>query len=325
MAKHLTQDERDLIAELDRLQLGPTEIGRRLNRHHSVIARELRRNRSDDGRYRAAAAHQAAIRRRKERPMVRKMERQEISAAVQRALHSDWSPDQISGRLRQQFPDQPTRWVSAKTISTWIRHDTHRLLWESHLRRRGKAPSRRKTTPLPENQRIDGRPDIIESRTRVGDHECDTVLGPPGTGGLATMVDRTTRLLTMTTIQTKHADHVAERMKKRLSRSHCQPVRSLTFDNGTEFAKHQRVAKPHAASVFFAKPGCPYQRGTNENTNGLIRQYFPKGQPLNTISEQHCRKVESLINNRPRRCLGYKSPTEVNAELTTKSPRVSDS
>ena len=253
------------------------------------------------------------------------MDRPEIFGAVQSGLHHDWSPDEISGRLRQQFPKDLARRISAKTIYSWIRQDSHRTLWKSHLRRRGKAPSRRKKAPLPENQRIANRPDIIERRTRAGDLECDTVLGPPGTGGIATMVDRTTRKLIMTTIRSKHADHVATRMIKRLKKATRLPVHSLTFDNGTEFAEHDRVAKALQATVFFARPGCPYQRGTNENTNGLIRQYFPKGQPLNTVSEQRCRQVELIINNRPRKCLGYRTPNELDAQFAATRLRISDS
>jgi transposase, IS30 family len=325
MAKHITMEERDQIADLVRRRLKPSEIALRMNRHHSVICRELKRNQSDDGQYHAAAAHQRAIRRRKERPLVRKMDRPEISGAVESGLHDDWSPDQISGRLRQQFPEDRKRWISAKTIYSWIRSDSHRSLWESHLRRRGKAPSRRKKAPLPENQRIRNRPDVIEARMRAGDFECDTVLGPPGTGGMATMVDRRTRKLIMTTIRTKHAGYVATRMMRRLRKATQLPVRSLTFDNGTEFADHQRLAKGLHAAVFFAQPGCPYQRGTNENTNGLIRQYFPKGQPLNTVSEQRCRQVEFLINNRPRECLGYRTPIELEALIANDDLRISDS
>ena len=126
MVKHLTSEDRDQIADLVQRNLGPTEIALRLNRHHSVIARELQRNKADDGRYYATAAHQKAVTRRQERPLVRKMDRPEIRSAVQRGLHHDWSPDQINGRMRQQFPDDPTQRVSATTIYTWLHDDPHR-------------------------------------------------------------------------------------------------------------------------------------------------------------------------------------------------------
>jgi transposase, IS30 family len=138
-------------------------------------------------------------------------------------------------------------------------------------------------------------------------------------------VDRFSRRLTMTKISHKHADHVAQRLIKRLKKSPDQPVHSMTFDNGTEFAECDKVAKRHQARLFFARPGCPQQRGTNENMNGLIRQYFPKGTEFNTVSPSRIRQVENLINDRPRRCLGYKTPNEVSRENCANPDCISDS
>ena len=325
MAKHLTLEERDRIAHLRSRGFSQAAIGEMLTRDPSVISRELRRNSSDEGPYYAATAHHKSGQRRKDRPLERKMDRPQIRSAVQRGLHKDWSPDQIRGWQRRHFPTDPTQWVSATTIYTWIRQDEHQAMWKAHLRRRGKAAVRRKTPPRPENQRISSRPEIIEQRGRQGDLEGDTVLGPPGTGGIITMVDRATRLLTMAKIESKNADHVAQRLKRRLKKTPHQPVRSMTFDNGTEFASCHKVAKTLRARLFFARPGCPYQRGTNENTNGLIRQYFPKGTPLNTVTGHQVRRVERLINNRPRRCLDYMTPLEASAKQQPSPPCLSDS
>lgn len=325
MARHLTLEERDRIAYLRTRGFNQAAIAATLNRNPSVISRELKRNISDEGQYYAAAAHVRSSQRRRNRPLVRKMDLPQIRSAVQTGLHKDWSPDQIRGWQRRHFPADRTQWVSATTIYTWIRKDPHRALWESHLRRRGKAPARRKTPPRPENQRISSRPEIIEQRGRHGDLEGDTILGPPGTGGIATLVDRATRLLIMEKIESKNADHVAKRLKQRLKKTPHQPVRSMTFDNGTEFAACHRVAAAHQAPLFFAKPGCPYQRGTNENTNGLIRQYFPKGTPLNTVTSHQVRRVERLINNRPRRCLDYMTPLEASTQQQPLPACISDS
>ena len=325
MATHLTLEERDRIAYLKSRGFTQAAIAKALGRSPSVISRELRRNRADDGTYYGGVAQRRAAQRRAERSLVRKMDRPQIRSAVQRGLHHDWSPDQIAGRLRDDSPKDQSVWICASTIYSWIEKDEHRDLWKSHLRRRGKRPQRRKKTPRPEHQRIEGRPEVIETRGRLGDLEGDTVLGPPATGGVITMVDRLSRRLTMTKITRKNADHVAKRLEMRLKKSPDQPVHSMTFDNGTEFAECDKVAKRHQARLFFARPGCPQQRGTNENMNGLIRQYFPKGTAFNTVSPARVHRVENLINNRPRRCLGYKTPNEVSRENYANPDCISDS
>jgi IS30 family transposase len=325
MAKHLTLEERDRIAHLKSRGFTQAAIAKALGRSPSVISREVRRNHTEDGMYYGGVAQRRTAQRRAERPLDRKMDRPQIRSAVQRGLHHDWSPDQIAGRFRDDSPKDQSVWICASTIYSWIEKDEHRDLWKSHLRRRGKRPQRRRKTPRPEHQRIEGRPEVIETRGRLGDLEGDTVLGPPATGGVITMVDRLSRRLTMTKITRKNADHVAKRLEMRLKQSPDQPVHSMTFDNGTEFAECDKVAKRHQARLFFARPGCPQQRGTNENMNGLIRQYFPKGTEFNTVSPARIRQVENLINDRPRRCLGYKTPNEVSRENYADPDCISDS
>jgi IS30 family transposase len=284
------------------------EIAGAVGRCPSTISRELRRNRTD-GEYYAAQAQQEAERRRQERPLVRKMENPEINEAVRTGLTHEWAPEQIAGRMRQQDSD---RRVSSQTIYAWIKQDEDREHWESFLRRRGKRPCRRKNTATTgDAARIDQRPEVIEERLRLGDFEGDTVLGPPGTGGLATLVDRKSRFTIVVKVQSKNANHVHEKIKQRLKELDEQRRRSITFDNGTEFARCHRLEKHLGMELYFADPGCPYQRGTNENTNGLIRQYFPKGTDFRDISHSEVRQVEKLLNNRPRACLGFRTPAEV--------------
>jgi IS30 family transposase len=325
MAKHLSFEERDRIAHLRARGFTQAAIATSLARSPSVVSRELKRNRADDGTYYGGAAQRQAALRRAERPLQRKMDRPKIRSAVQDGLLNDWSPDQIAGRLRSGSSDDRSTWICATSIYNWIEKDERRSLWKSHLRRRGRRAQRRKKTVRPEHQRIEGRPEMIETRARLGDLEGDTVLGPPATGGVITLVDRVSRQLQMAKISHKHADHVAERMDALLKKSPDQPVHSVTVDNGTEFAKLAKVVKRHKAQLFFARPGCPQQRGTNENTNGLIRQYFPKGTEFNTVSHARIRQVQDLINNRPRRCLGYKTPNEVARDLKAKPNCISDS
>jgi transposase, IS30 family len=311
MAKHLTLDDRDRIAQLHHQGLEQQEIAKILGRSKATISRELRRNSTDDGPYLAGHAQQQAQRRRQERPILRRMDSPEINEAVRTGLAQQWSPEQIEGRLKRDHSDDPACCVSAQTIYNWVENDEHREHWKGFLRRRGKRPYRRKKTCSAEGARLADRPEIIEQRLRLGDFEGDTVLGPPGTGGLATLVDRKSRMTIIVKIQSKDADHVHARLKERLKQLDEERRHSITFDNGTEFARCHRLEKHLGIELYFADPGCPYQRGTNENTNGLIRQYFPKGTDFRNISHQKIREVENLLNNRPRECLDFRTPYEV--------------
>jgi IS30 family transposase len=308
---NLTVEERDSIAQLLHQGADQKEIARAVGRCPSTISRELRRNCTGDEYY-AAQAQRESERRRRERPLVRKMDDPQINEAVRSGLAQEWAPEQISGRLKQQGPDPLDRCVSPQTIYTWIKQDEDREHWESMLRRRGKRPCRRKNADAAcSAARIANRPQVIEERLRLGDFEGDTVLGPPGTGGLATLVDRKSRFSIIVKIQSKNADHVHGKLKQRLRELDEEHRHSITFDNGTEFARCHRLEKHLDMTLYFADPGCPYQRGTNENTNGLIRQYFPKGTDFRDVSHVEVRQVEKLLNSRPRECLGFRTPDEV--------------
>jgi transposase, IS30 family len=316
MASHLTLEERDRIAQLRHTGADQKEIANAVGRCPSTISRELQRNAAKDGYY-AGQAQRESERRRRERPITRKMDDPETNQTVRAGLARDWSPEQITGRMKQEHPDVADHRVSPQTIYAWIKQQPDRKHWESHLRRRGKRPYRRKNTATTgDAARIANRPEVIEERLRLGDFEGDTVLGPPGTGGLATLVDRQSRFTIIVKIQSKDANHVHEKLKQRLKELGEERRRSITFDNGTEFARCHRLEKHLGMQLYFADPGCPYQRGTNENTNGLIRQYFPKGTDFRDISHVEARRVENLLNNRPRDCLGYRTPAEVFFEKT---------
>lgn len=309
MPSHLTLEERDRISQLLNQGADQKEIALAVGRSPSTISRELRRNRTGSS-YFAGQAQREAERRRSERPLERKMDDPELNEFVRQGLTHEWSPEQIAGRLKQELPDSLDRQVSAQTIYTWINQDHHRAHWRTFLRRRGKRPSRRKK-PDGIGAPIDQRPEVIEQRLRLGDFEGDTILGPPGTGGLATMVDRKSRYTIIVKIRSKDADHVHQKLKERLRELDEERRHSITLDNGTEFARCHRLEKHLDLKLYFADPGCPYQRGTNENTNGLIRQYFPKGTEFRDISHHEVRRVEHLLNNRPRACLGFRTPNEV--------------
>lgn len=310
MACHLTLDERDRIAQLRHKGADQEEIATALGRAPSTISRELRRN-SSGGEYYAGLAQRKAERRRRERPLCRKMDDPQTNRIVRERLTQEWSPEQIEGRLKHEYPDDPDRCVSAQMIYSWIEQDEDCEHWRSFLRRRGKRPSRRKPVETGDAGRIVDRPQVIEDRMRLGDFEGDTVLGPPGTGGLATLVDRKSRYTIVLKVQSKQADHVHHRLRERLKELDEERRHSITFDNGTEFARCGRLEKHLGIKLYYADPGCPYQRGSNENTNGLIRQYFPKGTDFRDISHHEVRQAEKLLNNRPRECLGFRTPAEV--------------
>ena len=298
MARHLTKEERDRIAQLHHRGMLQSQIAEAVGRDPGTISRELGRNRVG-GEYFAAQAQDLSERRRRQRPLARKLDDPELNAVVRRGLAQEWSPEQIAGTQQLVHPADPRRCVSARTIYAWIERDQHKDHGKAFLRRRGKRPYRRKNaeTSCPA-ARIHNRPEVIEQRLRLGDFEGDTVLGPPGTGGVVTLVDRRSRLTIITKIQSQDANHVHPRIKQRLKELAEDRRHSITFDNGTEFARCQRLEKHLHLQLYFADPGCPYQRGANENTNGLIRQYFPKGTDFRTISHCEVRRVENLLNNR---------------------------
>jgi IS30 family transposase len=314
MAEHLTSQERDGIAQLHHQGYPQCRIAAELNRSPATISRELRRN-ATGGSYHAAQAQRRAERRRQERPLVRMMDRPDTSEFVRHGLANCWSPDQIAGRLRRVHPDEPERHLAPQTIYSWIAAQEREMRdhWRGFLRRRGRR-ARRKPENLEQvasHAAIANRPVAINERRRLGDLEGDTVLGPPGTGGVVTLVDRRSRYTIITKTKTKNARRVRQRIQLRLDRLAPQQRRSITFDNGTEFARCHLLERRLGLRVYFAQPGRPYQRGTNENTNGLIRQYFPKGTDFRGISHVAVADVENRLNDRPRACLGYSTPREV--------------
>ncbi len=312
MSQHLTAVERDRIAQLRGSGASQAEIAARLGRHASTISRELKRNATAEGEYLAAQAQQKAVLRRRHRPRLGKTERGAVDRTVRHLLARHCSPDQIAARMKLERPDRPSDCVSASTIYRWIRRSPHRRHWESFLRRRGRRPRKpRKKCVEQDKTRIAGRPAAIERREQLGHFEADTVLGQRGTGGLATFVCRRSRYTILFKIQHKRAEYLARKTRQRLRRLDPARRRSLTPDNGGEFARFEQLGRGLAMKIYWADPGRPFQRGTNENTNGLTRSFFPKGLDFRNVNHHDARLVENLLNNRPRKCLGYRTPREV--------------
>jgi transposase, IS30 family len=312
MASHLTLEEREVIAHMHRTGKMQTQIADRLGRSKSTISRELRRNHSRNG-YWAAAAQRRAERRRSERPWTAKMQRPEVRRYVADRLRRRWSPDQIAGRSRSEFPGDRRRQISPPTIYAWIRGEQDRgKHWQRYLRRLGrKRPEWEKRGRLPTTVSIDGRPAVVDRRGRFGDWEGDTIVGAHRRGGAVTLVERKSGYLLLGKVPDLRAATVRQAAAKQYATTPPALRRTLTLDNGKEFAEHEQLQVEAALKIYFAKPYSAWQRGTNENTNGLVRQFFPKGTDLANIPEHRFTTVQQLLNDRPRKRLGYRSPNEV--------------
>jgi IS30 family transposase len=311
MAHQLTLAERERLCVLLAQGKGQAEIARCLARHRSTIGRELRRNHVGDT-YSAVAAQQRSETRRRDRPLRAKMARPEINQDVRQGLAHYWSPDQIAGRLRLDFPDQPQRQVSHQTIYTWIDADQHRDHWQQFLRQ----GSHRRSGPEKRGKIVDpvavaDRPAAANRRSRYGDWEGDTVVSRRHHGGVLTLVERRSRYTLIEKVRDLQANTINAAMRAALGDLPKQLRRTMTLDNGKEFAGHQRLSKQLDLDIYFAEPYAAWQRGTVENTNGLLRQFFPKGTDFQTVRRPELQSTQDLLNNRPRKCLGYRTPAEV--------------
>lgn len=301
--KHLTPKERESILFFLAQNCTITEIADMLGRNKSTISREVKRN-SIDNRYSPHEAQKLYKNRRKRcAPKIKLMDSQLASAVAER-LKLSWSPEQIVGRDKLN--------VSVPTIYRAFKSGLLSQKIKIHLRRKGKPYRQRgvqeRRGRLTECLSIEQRPVEVLERGRVGDWELDTVLGKQGTGGMVTSVDRKSRFLLAGKIKTKAAEEVTAVLNSTLAG---KPVHTLTTDNGKEFAGHKTVSATLGVPMYFAHPHSPWERGTNENTNGLLREFLPKGLDFRKVSDEDILRAVDLINNRPRKCLCFKTPAEV--------------
>ena len=318
MATHFTALEREQLSAWLQMKVSKAEIARRLGRDESTIFRELKRNSArrcygHRPSYSAMAAQQLSDQRKHQR-RTRKLERPEIRRYVEQHLKMYWSPDQISGRLQHDFADQPRLRVSPQAIYQWLRnHDHARQLcpFLRHFRVKIKIRSSR-----PAAAAIANRPQIIERRERVGDWEGDTIVGVRRSGAVVSLVERKTGYAVLAKVDRLCSDPVEKVIRRRLRLLPKSCRHSITFDNGGEFAQHPRLTKTLGLEVYFARPRCPWQRGTNENTNGLVRQFLPKGSCFRDLHHTAVARIQSSLNERPRKRLGYLTPKEALANAS---------
>ena len=319
--RYLSHAEREEIALLHAQGHGVREIGRRIGRPHCTISRELARNRNSyDGRYRALTAQRRAEDRAR-RPKPGKLaQNPRLRAFVVGKLSGEqWSPQQISQALPVEFPDDPAMRCCHETIyrSIYIqgRGELRREL-AAHLRTRRERrkphnrPERRKGR-LVETIHISQRPAEVADRAVPGHWEGDLIIGKNAGSAIGTLVERSTRFVMLVHLPKRRtAEDFAEALVPVLRTLPDQLRRSLTWDQGKEMALHKKISFEADIPLYFCDPASPWQRGTNENTNGLLRQYFPKGTDLSSWSAEEIEAVALALNTRPRKTLGWKTPAE---------------
>lgn len=285
------------------------EVARHLGIHRSTVGRELKRNRNRYGVYRADVAQRKAVARRRGKRHARIPDRLWRQAEV--LLRRCWSPEQVSRRLRREGRGR----VSHASIYRHVERDRagggdlHRFL-RCRKRRRRRYGRGAKAGTIRNRVPIARRPAVVEERSRLGDWEADSIVGARQQGALVSLTERRSRLVQLARVARRTAARVSAAVIGRL-RPLPGAVLTITSDNGTEFARHEAMARALGTDFYFADPYAAWQRGANENANGLVRQFFPKGSDLRQVSDEELERVMELLNNRPRRCLDWKTPNEV--------------
>jgi len=314
--QQLTQEQRYHIYGL--LKAGSTRqnIAEEIGVHKSTVSREIRRNSGQRG-YRPKQAQEMATRRKADAPKRIKMTPL-LVAKIEEKIKEEWSPEQISGR----FSKDEGISISHERIYQHIKADKDQggTLY-THLRHIGRKRKRRfgakdRRGDIKNKISIEKRPAVVERKLRIGDWERDLVIGKNHQGALLTIVDRTSKMTLAQKLDGKTSEKVGDATVD-LLRPLSAFVETITNDNGKEFADHEMVAEKLNTTVFFCHPYSSFERGINENTNGLIRQYFPKKSSFKNISEKDVQRMVDKLNNRPRRCLNFATPLEVFTGMTT--------
>jgi len=303
----LTHEQRYQIYSLLKAGHNQTEIAHNIRVHKSTISRELRRNRGLKG-YRPKQAHELALSRRNKAKLL-------INAStwawIETLIRFDLSPEQVSDWLQGNFGLHISHEWIYQYILTDKRAggDLHRHL-RCQKKRKKRYGSYDRRGKLKNRVSIDLRPAIVDTRQRLGDWEVDTIIGKGHRHAIVSLTERKSRLALLRKVERKTAQDVADAVIELLK---SLPVRThtITADNGKEFADHERIARDLRTNVYFAHPYSSWERGSNENMNGLIRQYFPKKRSFVTITQQEIEFAMERLNNRPRKCLGFKTPNEV--------------
>ena len=309
---HLTQEQRYHISAYKAAGFKQKEIAEKINVHPATISRELKRNAGDRMKiYFPVEAHAKAQKRQEAKSKAANFKLTEASVElVERYLKKDFSPEQIAATLRLKYAIN----LSHVSLYRYIHHD--RLeggILYTHLRHKGKRRTQygsRRKNRIPNRVSISQRPAVVEQKERIGDFEIDTIIGKGKRGAIVTMVDRASLYVQLSLPVSKRAHIVAHETVRKLA-PYKKHLHTITSDNGLEFAQHQTVSEKLGCDYYFCDPYSSWQRGINENTNGLIRQYIPKGSSFEPLSKKDIKHIEDRLNHRPRKSLGWKTPHEV--------------
>lgn len=319
----LTFEEREEISRLLSQNYSFNVIASCLERDKSTICREINSGGANKYLYRAITAQNRARRKAsKRRKGKRKLDKnRKLKQIVKRKLKLKWSPEQIVSFLKREYPQDKDMRISHEAIYTYLyvlprgqlKKELLSCLRQGRKRRykrnrKNKAGIERK---LEDMLSIEERPKKVADRTVPGHWEGDLIIGKNHRSALGTLVERTTRTTILVPIKNREAETIRKSFAKEVKRLPKQMFLTLTYDQGREMAEHKLFTKETKAMVYFAHPGSPWERGTNENTNGLIRQFFPKGTDFNKIDRKKIKRAQHLLNGRPRKTLGWQTPYEV--------------
>jgi len=321
---HLSFQEREVLAIGLEVNLSLRQIAQQIGRSASTLSREVRRNRvGTEAPYRAVAAQNKRNDRARLPRRSRKLADPWLWRFVQRAIRRRWSPEQIAGHLRKRYPHDMGRQVSHETLYAAIyllprgqlRKELLAYLRQERKARRPRSRGKDRRGQIPNMVSIHDRPAEVETRQVPGHWEGDLIKGTVSGGAVGTLVERQTRLLLLVKLADCTAETAYRAFSRKLLRVPAPLRRTLTYDRGKEMSEHERLSQSVSIRVFFADPYSPRQRGTNENTNGLIRQYLPKGMDLSRVSQRELNRIAQEMNTRPRKALGYATPLEAYDEL----------
>jgi len=312
MFRHLTQQQRYHIEAYKKAGYSNKEIAKELGVHPSTIGREMKRNSSPiREQYGANSAHEMASLRKSVNSSVPIKLKIDAIALMEKYLQLDWSPEQVSATLRNKHNIS----VSFVTIYSYVYTNRRQGgTLHTHLRfynkKRRVKYGTRCSNGLKNRVSISKRPDIVEEKTRLGDFEMDTIIGKGKQGAITTIVDRASAYLKISIPTTKRAQDIEDEALRLLS-PFKEMTHTITSDNGLEFANHENISKALDCAYYFCHPYSSWERGLNEYTNGLIRQYILKGSSFENLTQNDIQEIEDKINHRPRKNLGWKTPYEV--------------
>ncbi|MFC2152780.1 IS30 family transposase [Bacteroidota bacterium] len=321
--KRLSFQERVIIETLLGENRSKSFIAEKLNRSRSTVTREVNKWIQKPGeKYKAELAHWYA-----EDDFLNKRNNDKIGTFnqlrfyVYKGLLKAWSPEQISGRIKLEYPNDPIMSISHEAIymhiyshpQAGLNRKLIALLPYHKSRRRSLKGTKKRRVRIKDQVSIDMRPKHIETRQEIGHWEGDLMIGIKQSSAIGTLVERKSRFTYIVKLKNRRSATVTKKFAKELNQLDNKFKKTLTYDNGLEMAQHKTLTKQTGIKVYFAHPYSSWERGTNENTNGLIRRYFPKRTNFNEVTERQLKEVECSLNNRPRKTLGYKTPSEVMA------------